>query len=108
MVDMMEMMKKVQKMQADMKKISQELSSEIVTTGAGRGAVIVSISGDMVLRNITIDPKLAPMDDPKALCGLIMSAVNDGMEKAKDVGARKMSVITGGLKLPGLEGLTGK
>lgn len=108
MVDVMEMMKKVQQMQSDMKKIAQELEGEIVSTGSGRGAVIASVSGNMALKALKIDPALAPMDDPQKLSELVIAAVNDGLEKAKALGAKKMGSLTGGLNIPGLDGLMGR
>jgi hypothetical protein len=108
MVDLGNMMKQVQQMQSDMKKIQEELNSEIITTGSGRGAVIVSMNGEMELKELTIDPKLAPMEDHQQLSDMIKSAVNEALEKAKTTAAKKMSRVAGGLNIPGLSGLLGK
>jgi DNA-binding YbaB/EbfC family protein len=100
--DIGNMMKKVQQMKTDMQQISTELSEEIISTGAGRGAVIAVLSADIMLKSLTIDPKMAPMDDPKKLSELIVFAVNEGIEKAKASGAKKMAKVTGGLNIPGI------
>jgi DNA-binding YbaB/EbfC family protein len=44
-----EMMKQVQKMQADMAKAQEELKNEVVEASAGGGMVTVKISGELEL-----------------------------------------------------------
>ncbi len=107
-MDMQAMMKQMQKMQADMKDIQSELKAEIISTGAGRGAVLVSVNGDMEMKSLTIDPKLAPMDDPQRLAEMIMFATNEALSKSKESAAKKMGKIAGGLNIPGLNGMLGK
>lgn len=107
MFDVQEMMKKMKDMQSDMKKIQDELANEVITTGAGRGAVLVTVNGEMDLQMLKIDPNLAPMDDAQKLAEMIKFAVNEAMSKAKDVAAKKMSKVAGGMNIPGLSGLLG-
>lgn len=107
MFDMGEMIKKAQQMQSDMKKIQDELSNEVITTGAAKGAVLVTINGEMDIKMLKIDPAIAPMDDPKKLADMIMFAVNEAISKAKDTAAKKMGKVTGGMNIPGLKGLFG-
>ncbi len=107
-MDLGNMMKQVQQMQSDMKKIQEDLKNEVVSTGAGRGAVVVTVSGEMELKSLVIDPKLAPMNDPAQLAELIKFAVNEGLAKSKESAAKKMGKIAGGLNIPGLSGMLGK
>ena len=107
-MDMGSMMKQAQQMQSEMKKMQEELKNEIITTGAGRGAVVVSINGEMEIKTLAIDPKLAPMNDTEKLSELIKFAVNDAVSKSKDTAAKKMSRLAGGLNIPGLSGLMGR
>ncbi len=101
-------MKQAQQMQSEMKKMQEELKNEIITTGAGRGAVVVSINGEMEIKTLVIDAKIAPMNDGEKLAELIKFAVNDAVSKSKDIAAKKMSRVAGGLNIPGLSGLMGK
>ena len=105
MVDLPDMLKKLQQMKEDMKKIQGELKDEMVTTGAGKGAVIVTMNGQMDLKALAIDPGLAPMDDAKALSEMIMLAINEAIEKTRSVSAAKIGRLTGGLNIPGLPGM---
>ncbi|MDQ5832537.1 MAG: YbaB/EbfC family nucleoid-associated protein, partial [Actinomycetota bacterium] len=57
------MMKQVQKMQADMAKAQEELKAEVVEASAGGGMVTVKISGDLELRELTIDPEAVDPED---------------------------------------------
>lgn len=108
MFDMGEMMKKAQQMQADMKKMQEELSNEVITTGAGKGAVLVTINGEMDIKMLAIDPNIAPMDDAKKLSEMVKFAVNEAIAKAKDSAAKKVGKMTGGMNIPGLSGLLGR
>lgn len=107
MFDMGEMMKKAQQMQSDMKEMQKELANEVITTGAGKGAVLVTINGEMDIKMLTIDPTLAPMDDAKKLAEMVKFAVNEAIGKAKDSAGRKMGKMTGGMNIPGLSGMLG-
>ena len=107
-MDMGSMMKQAQQMQSEMKKIQEELKNEIITTGSGRGAVVVTINGVMEIKSLVIDSKIAPINEPEKLAELIKDAVNDAVAKSKDIAAKKMGRLAGGLNIPGLSGLLGR
>ena len=50
-------MKALQKMQAEMAKVQEELAEDTVEASVGGGAVKVTMSGDLQVRAIAIDPK---------------------------------------------------
>ena len=52
-----QMMKQVQKMQADMAKAQEELKNEVVEASAGGGMVTVKISGELELKELTHRPR---------------------------------------------------
>ena len=41
-------------------------------------------------------------EDVEVLEEMVMAAVNEGLQKAQDLAAQKISAITGGLNIPGL------
>jgi DNA-binding protein YbaB len=41
-------------------------------------------------------------DDVEMLQDLVLTAVNDGLSKAQEMAASRMSSLTGGLNIPGL------
>jgi len=72
---MNQMLKQVQKMQADM------------------------------IKEITISPEAIDPDDPELLADLVLAAVNEGMRSAQELAAQRMGGLAGGLGGLGLPGL---
>jgi DNA-binding YbaB/EbfC family protein len=99
--NMQQMMKQVQKMQADMAKAQEELKTEVVTATAGGGVVTVEVSGELVFKSLTIAPEAVDPDDVEMLSDLVLAAVNQGLQQAQDLAAKKLSAATGGLAGPG-------
>ena len=99
--NMNEMLKQVQKMQADMVKAQEELKSEVVDASAGGGMVTVKISGDLELRELRIDPAAVDPDDVELLQDMVLAAVNEAVRAAQELAATKMNAAAGGLAGPG-------
>jgi len=95
------MMKQVQKMQADMAKAQEELQNEVVEASAGGGMVTVKISGDLELKEIRIDPEAVDPEDVDLLQDMVQAAVNEGIRAAQELAASKMNAAAGGLAGPG-------
>ena len=51
------MMKKVQKMQADMKKMQEELKTRTVEASVGGGAVTVVMNGEKIIESLKLNPR---------------------------------------------------
>ena len=100
--NMNKMMKQVQKMQADMVAAQEQLANETVTSSAGGGMVTVTITGDLVLKDLTIDPEAIDPEDPELLQDMVLAAVNEALRQAQEMAATKMGGLTGGLDLGGL------
>ncbi|HEY4913073.1 MAG TPA: YbaB/EbfC family nucleoid-associated protein [Candidatus Dormibacteraeota bacterium] len=98
MKDPMKMLRQVQQMQDKMSKVQAELETETVEASAGGGAVRVVASGTQKLMSVTIDPDAAA--DTEMLQDLVVAAVNDAMEKSKQLAASKMQSVASGLGLP--------
>ena len=106
MPNMQQMMKQVQKMQADMAKAQEALKDEEVSATSGGGMVTVKVSGDQVVKSIEIKPEAIDPDDPELLQDMVLAAVNEGMRASQELAAKKMGGLTGGMDLGGL-GLPG-
>lgn len=100
--NMQGMLKKVQKMQADMMKMQEDLKKRTVETTVGGGAVSVVVSGKKELKSIKIAPSAVDPDDVEMLEDLIISAVNEGMRKVDEMTEKEMGKVTGGMKMPGM------
>lgn len=90
------------KMINQMRKAQNDLKKEIVEVEAGDGAVVVQVSGEMKVKNITIDPKRVNLDDISELEHWLEIAIRDGFAKAQEIAAEKMKPLMGGLGNLGL------
>ncbi|MFN8108311.1 MAG: YbaB/EbfC family nucleoid-associated protein [Thermoleophilia bacterium] len=99
------MMKQMQKMQADMARVQEELQEETVSATAGGGAVTAVVSGGLELKSVTIDPKVVDPEDVEMLEDTVVAAVNEAMRQAQDLAQRRIGAITGGLSGLGIPGL---
>jgi DNA-binding YbaB/EbfC family protein len=95
------MMKQVQKMQADMAKAQEELRNEVVEASAGGGMVVVKISGDLELKELRIDPEAVDPEDVDMLQDMVQAAVNEAIRAAQELATSKMNAAAGGLAGPG-------
>ncbi len=103
--NMNQMLKQVQKMQADMMAAQEKLKDERVEATAGGGMVKVVVSGDLEVKDIAINPEAIDPEDPELLQDLILAAVNEGLRSAQEMAASRMGGLTGGLGDLGLPGL---
>jgi nucleoid-associated protein EbfC len=103
--NMNQMLKQVQKMQADMMAAQEKLKDEEVQGTAGGGAVKVTMSGDIVVKQVYIDPKAIDPDDPELLSDLVTAAVNEAIRAAQELASSKLGAVTGGLGGLGLPGM---
>ena len=105
--NMQQMLKQVQKMQADMLAAQEKLKDEEVEASAGGGMVTVRVSGDLVVKAITIDPEAIDPEDPELLQDMVLAASNEAIRAAQQLAADRMGGIAGGLGGPGGLGLPG-
>jgi nucleoid-associated protein EbfC len=104
--NMQQMLKQVQKMQQDMMAAQEQLKHEVVEASAGGGMVTVKVSGDLVIKDVRIDPAAIDPEDPELLQDMVLAATNEAIRAAQELAANKMGGLTGGLDL-GSMGLPG-
>lgn len=100
--NMNKMMKQVQKMQADMARMQEELESRTVSSSAGGGVVEVVANGKQELVSIKINPEAVDPEDVEMLEDLVLAAVNGAIKQSQEMVANEMGKITGGVNIPGL------
>ncbi|MAN92990.1 MAG: YbaB/EbfC family nucleoid-associated protein [SAR202 cluster bacterium] len=93
------MMRQAQKQLAQLQKIQEELETMTVEGSAGGGAVKVVMTGKQIVESVTIEPEAA--EEVDLLQDMVLAAVNDASTKAQELAAQKMSVVTGGMNIPG-------
>ena len=97
-----DLLKQAQQFQQKMGTIQEELSHKVVTGMAGGGMVTATVNGKGELVGLAIEQDIVNPDDVLMLQDLIRAAVNDGLNKARDLGKEEMGKLTGGLNLPGM------
>lgn len=95
-------MKQVQKMQAKMLQVQEELAEERVEATSGGGMVKAVCNGRQELVEIVIDKEVVDPEDVEMLQDLIVAAVNQASKAASELSSEKMAEITGGLNIPGM------
>jgi nucleoid-associated protein EbfC len=111
-MDMNQLMKQAQQMQAEMAKAQEQLKEEVVEASAGGGMVKVKMSGDLRLRELTIDPEAIDPEDAEVLADMVTAAVNEALRAAQERANERMGSIAGlgglggpgGPTMPGLPG----
>ncbi|MDR1377580.1 MAG: YbaB/EbfC family nucleoid-associated protein [Synergistaceae bacterium] len=96
------MMKQAQKMQAQMMQIQEKLAEEKVEGNAGGGMVKAVFTGQGDLVELKIDPEVIKTEDVEMLEDLIVVAINDGLQKSKELANSRMGVFTNALGSLGL------
>jgi DNA-binding YbaB/EbfC family protein len=99
--NMQQMLKQVQKMQAEMVAAQEALKDEVVEASAGGGMVTVKVSGDLDVKAISIDPEAVDPEDVELLQDMVLAAVNEGLRAAQELASKRLGGITGGLGGPG-------
>ena len=75
------LMKEAKKMQAEMEQSQTELVSKEFNATAGGGAIKVTVSGEKKIKDIKIDKDVVDPDDVEMLQDLILTCINDAMNK---------------------------
>ena len=100
--NMKEMMRQAQLMQKKMARLQEELASKEVEASVGGGMVKAVANGKPELVSLTIDREVVDPEDVEMLQDLVVSAVNEALNRSREMSDEAMSSITGGLKIPGM------
>jgi DNA-binding YbaB/EbfC family protein len=104
-MDMHQMLKQVQQMQAEMERLQTEAASETVEASAGGGMVTVKANGAREIVSVEIKPEAIDASDPEMLEDLVVAATNEALRTADRMLQEKLGSLMGGLgdlRMPGL------
>ena len=90
------MMRQAQKMQADLQKVEKKLQNKVYVEE--NELVKIEING----KHKVLSVEIKEIDDKEILGDMIVLALNKGIEKATKDHADAVKSITGGMKLPGV------
>jgi DNA-binding YbaB/EbfC family protein len=109
-MNIMQMMKQAQNIQAKLKTTQEELSNMNIVGESAGGAVTITCSGQGKFKSIKLKPEAINPDNPASvdsetvemLEDLITSAINQANQKAEKEMETRMKSVTGGINIPGL------
>lgn len=101
-MNMNNLMKQAQQMQAKMAMLQNELADREVEASSGGGMVKVKVNGKQQLLSITINKECVDPNDVASLEELVFTAVNQAMKQSQEMVQQAMSKITGGMNIPGM------
>ena len=93
---------KAQKVQKEMDLLTAELEEKEYEATVSGGAVKVTITGKLEVKNIELDPEIVNKDDIEMLSDLLIVAVNEAIRRAVEEKNEKMDKLSAGLSMPGI------
>ena len=94
----MQNMKMLKQMQSRMAKMQAQLEQENVEASAGGGVVKAVVNGQQKVISLTIDPDVA--GDIEMLQDLVVAAMNEALDRSRELAATRMQSVAAGLGLP--------
>jgi nucleoid-associated protein EbfC len=96
--NLMKIQMKIKDMQKQMKKME-------ATAVSDDSMITATINGEFLLKSVSVNEEKLKASDKKQIEKSIVNAVNKAVEMNKAAAAEKMKEVTGGLNIPGLDGL---
>ena len=100
--DLGNLMQVAQRMQADAVKMQEKLAAQTCAAESGGGMVKATVNGAFELVSLQIDKAVADPEDLEMLQDLIVAAVNQAVNKVRDMTESEMAKVTAGLSITGL------
>ena len=95
-----QLMNQAKKMQENFQKLQQEMEGKKVEAQSGGGMVTCVVNGKQEVISLTISNDVWEERDKEMLEDLIVAAINEGLEKSKEMWKEELAKITGGMQLP--------
>jgi DNA-binding YbaB/EbfC family protein len=89
------MLKQAQEVMAAQQEAQEALKEQRVEASAGGGMVKVTVTGDLRLESLTIDPDAVDPEDVEMLQDLVLAATNEALRQAVDLQEKAMQSASG-------------
>lgn len=103
--NLQQLARQAQKMQDEMAAATEELNAKEYSATSGGGMVSVTVSGELEIKSMKIEPDVVDPEDIEMLSDLITAAVNEAIRAANTDKEETMNKISGGMNLGGMGGL---
>jgi len=96
------MLSQAKKIQEKLQKMQEEMGDKTVEAQSGAGAVSCVVNGKQELISMKISDEIWEEKDKELLEDLIVAAINEGLNKSKDMMQEAMAKVTGfgGMQMP--------
>jgi nucleoid-associated protein EbfC len=95
-----QLLNQAKKMQENFQKLQQEMEGKTVESQSGGGMVTCVVNGKQEVVSLAISNEVWEERDKEMLEDLIVAALNEGLEKSKEMWKEELAKITGGVQLP--------
>jgi nucleoid-associated protein EbfC len=89
------MLKQAQEVMAAQQEAQDALKEQRVEASAGGGMVKVTVTGDLKLESLAIDPDAVDPEDVEMLQDLVLAATNEALRQAVDLQEKAMQSASG-------------
>ncbi|MBI4727257.1 YbaB/EbfC family nucleoid-associated protein [candidate division TA06 bacterium] len=100
-----DILKQAQMMQSKMESIQKELGNKRVETSVGGGMVKIAADGQQNILDIKISLEIVEPEEAGMLQDLLLAGVQEAIKRSRELAAKEMSALTGGMNLPGVGAL---
>lgn len=87
-------------MQDRLMKLQEEMADKTVEAQSGGGMVSCVVNGRQEVVSLKISPEVLEEKDSELLEDLIVAAVNEGLDRSREMVQEEMSKVTGGMQMP--------
>jgi len=97
-----QLLSQAKKMQEKLQKMQEEMGDKTVEAQSGGGMVNCVVNGKQDLISLKISDEIWEEKDKELLEDLIVAAINEGLNKSKDMMQEEMAKVTGfgGMQMP--------
>jgi hypothetical protein len=97
------LLRQAQELQARLAKAQEELADMTVEVSAGGGAVTLVMDGRQRVHSVKISPQAVDPQDIGLLEDLMLTAINQAVQKSQEMAQSHLGQLTSGFKFPGLK-----
>ncbi|OPY76349.1 MAG: Nucleoid-associated protein [Syntrophorhabdus sp. PtaU1.Bin058] len=95
-----QILQQAKKMQDKLMKMQEEVAGKTVEAQSGGGMVSCVVNGKQEVLSLKISDEIWEEKDRELLEDLVMAAINEGLNKSREMLQEEMSKITGGMQMP--------
>lgn len=95
-----QILQQAKKMQDRLMKLQEEMADKTVEAQSGGGMVNCVVNGRQEVVSLKISPEVLEEKDNELLEDLIVAAVNEGLDRSREMVQEEMSKVTGGMQMP--------